>query len=140
MKFSVRLDGLGKISVTEALLDAFGVPIEDLFEAAKENFQLKIYRFEGMDVASNEYEGHPYYGAAGVFFDAYGWEEDMILIPSSIHEWIIFPASMIGGQEILRFTEIIHEVNETVVNTEEWLGTQPYRFVAETRKVVPVAA
>lgn len=54
---------------------------------------------------------------------------DFYLIPSSVHEWLLYPANLFEREEIC---EMIASVNTTEVAPEEILGYQPVYIEAET--------
>ena len=60
-------------------------------------------------------------------------DQDLIIIPSSIHEIIYLPASAVDDMEYV--TQMIHNVNETEVSVDEILSDHPYFYSRETRKL-----
>ena len=60
-------------------------------------------------------------------------QTDIIMIPSSIHEWIVFPKS--GSDSVDRILEMIEEVNRTCVEPEEVLSYRIYIYRAEMGQV-----
>jgi len=77
------------------------------------------------------------YGAAGSFADISLREQlheqvgDFYIIPSSIHECIVVPASMMGVDEV---NEMIQAVNETQLEPEEVLADHVY-FVGQSLQI-----
>lgn len=45
------------------------------------------------------------------------WQNDIIMIPSSVHEWILFPKS--GFDSVETLLEMIAQVNSICVDPEE---------------------
>lgn len=60
-------------------------------------------------------------------------DQDLIIIPSSIHEIIYLPASAVDDMEYV--TQMIHNVNETEVSVDEILSDHPYFYSRETHKL-----
>ena len=58
---------------------------------------------------------------------------DFILLPSSVHEWIVVPNGL--GPDIMGITNIIREVNRTVVSCEEVLSDRPYKLTTKGQLV-----
>ena len=54
--------------------------------------------------------------------------DDPILIPSSIHEWIVIPA-WLGEKSII--TAMIREVNSSVLSEEDVLSDRPYELITD---------
>ena len=55
---------------------------------------------------------------------------DLIIIPSSVHETIVMPSYLAGGNEYT-LGKMIGEVNESVVSDEEILSDNAYYYSAE---------
>lgn len=62
------------------------------------------------------------------------FEDDIWIIPSSVHEVIVIPRNC--GMDIKDLTEMICSVNESEVAAHEVLGTHPYLFSREKRNFV----
>lgn len=54
--------------------------------------------------------------------------EDAILIPSSVHEWIVIP-SYLGEKEII--AAMIRDVNSSVLSPEDILSDRPYELISD---------
>lgn len=76
------------------------------------------------------------YGAGAVFYPgvlkmiAEKLGSDLIIIPSSVHETIVMPSYLAGGNEYT-LGKMIGEVNESVVSDEEILSDNAYYYSAE---------
>lgn len=57
-------------------------------------------------------------------------EEELYILPSSIHETLLVPASFVHSQDITTFTNMVQEVNATQVLPEEKLSDGIYKFTA----------
>ena len=64
-------------------------------------------------------------------------QTDIIMIPSSVHEWIVFPKSDFDSVD--RILEIVEEVNRTCVEPEDVLSYRVYIYRAEMEQVRIVA-
>lgn len=77
-------------------------------------------------------------GAVNMLYDenlqglAQKLQDDLYILPSSIHEVICIPASMGRPEEL---AEMVHEVNSTVVSIEERLSNQVYHYDKDLRKL-----
>ena len=77
-------------------------------------------------------------GAVNMLYDdnlqglAQRLQDDLYILPSSIHEVICIPASMGDPEEL---ASMVHEVNSTVVSLEERLSNQVYHYDKDLRKL-----
>lgn len=60
------------------------------------------------------------------------FQEDLYILPSSVHECIVVPKSM-QLLESLQFS--VHEVNRTEIKPEDWLSDDVYQFDSLTREI-----
>ena len=148
------LDTLGEINATVTIKNEhakkWGVTEEDLWESAKKNspeiagpqilslFEL-IGEMTGCDVPEEE-DVQMYVltnkrrlnGASCILYDHVLKEfsctlgKDVYIIPSSIHEVILFPVDAQADTD--RLQEIINEVNCTQVSEQEILSGRLYRY------------
>lgn len=58
---------------------------------------------------------------------------DLFLLPSSIHEWLIFPSS---GMDPMDLSQMVEEVNHIEVAPEERLSNTIYRYDRKTQQIV----
>ena len=58
-------------------------------------------------------------------------DDNLYLIPSSIHEWIVVPESFTNLENL---SEIVHEVNFSEVDEEERLSNEVYHYDKRTRQ------
>ena len=59
-------------------------------------------------------------------------DDDILMIPSSIHEWILVPLNSIETEEVDR---AINFVNQTTVKGEEILSDHKYVYKRELKKI-----
>ena len=142
------------VRVTEGILQQWEISEEDLFRQAYENMQIAGYHiinmmqiikecgFEGempatkMFVLTNRKQ---LYGAAGIletdllknFSDRIG--KNLFILPSSIHEVILIPDEGRFGESLLK--EMIMDVNENVLQEEDFLADHAYYFDREKGEV-----
>ena len=142
------------VRVTEGILQQWEISEEDLFRQAYENMQnagyhiinmmqiIKECGFEGempatkMFVLTNRKQ---LYGAAGIletdllknFSDRIG--KNLFILPSSIHEVILIPDEGRFGESLLK--EMIMDVNENVLQEEDFLADHAYYFDREKGEV-----
>ena len=87
-----------------------------------------------MYVVSNS---NRYFGATAVLYEdgmqmlADRLDDNLYLIPSSIHEWIAVPESFSNLEHL---SEIVHEVNFSQVDEEERLSNEVYHYDKRTRQ------
>lgn len=142
------------VRISNELLQVAGINPEELDEQAKANdrrewinmdmdMMLKDLGFIdparselGLVVASNRAK---YYGASVMadiqymqfLYDLIG--EDFYILPSSVHECLMFPASMSDNMTYLRM--VIHSVNTTEVDNTDILSDTLYKYNSITRSV-----
>ena len=89
-----------------------------------------------MYVLTNE---DKYFGAVLIYFPevlemiCQRIKEDFYLLPSSVHEWIIIPATQIDEKEVL--FHMVKNVNESEVMEEEVLSDNIYYYSANSQKI-----
>lgn len=153
MKVSVSEEYKAKIQVNHRLMELWGIPEEELYEAAMENLKSEAYQIQpmskllGTGVKFPEDMPEEYvlsnirfcYGAAEML------REDILekfsrkiggnfyILPSSVHELILVPESAYICTEYLR--EMVKEVNESIVTKEEWLSEDIYYYDSEKNKI-----
>ena len=63
--------------------------------------------------------------------------DDLIIIPSSIHEIIIIPASSVKEEYTMQdFADMIEEVNETQLMDDEVLADHPYLYLKKENQII----
>lgn len=152
-------DGLSSMKVTNQVIRTFGISEDELFEAASRNTMERFpLRFMSMAQMMAEMTGLPeemvygmemplyvvtneqkMNGAAalywpekiGEFADMIG--DDVYVLPSSIHEILLYPVHAGGDPIMLR--EMVCEINATEVAPEEVLSDNVYVYKRETRKL-----
>lgn len=130
----------GSIIVDNALTKNLNASEPELYEMAKENisesYPLFIAQvFETFYAVSNkEY----LYGANAFLFEekfekmAESVDDDIYIIPSSIHELLFVRASLFTEEELL---EIVRDANRVAVSTEEFLSNNIYHYSRKTKKL-----
>lgn len=119
----------------------FGLCEEELHEHAKENLKRLmsprvISSGDGMWVVTNSEIHH---GAICMLmreclsFIADKTGSDLYILPSSIHEVIVFPAFEGFDQEVMR--QEIREINRNVVREEDFLSDELYYFDRRSEKI-----
>lgn len=116
--------------LNESLLKAMEITEEDAYSIAMKNMEADadILDFLGMMVLSNESRVN---GACQMLNIsklqemANNFEDDLCIIPSSIHEVIIMPKKFLKGRDV---KSMICEVNHNEVLPEEVLSDHPYYF------------
>lgn len=149
---------MGTIKISDQLMEQWGVTEQDLYDTAIKNtkellptridsMQSILSEFMGPDagfdmekemyVITNERKTN---GATAVFCDREKLDElcdklhgSVLLIPSSIHEFLVLPAGEEGGvsPSVREIADMIKEVNVSTVPPEEILGTEPYHYDKE---------
>lgn len=136
------------VKVTKQLIEMWGVSFHEVYEDARKNFMERkplkkkmtdVIRALDPEFPLNDIDISMYvitnetmiYGASAIlnnaFMDQLTTEigDDLIVIPSSIHECIVVPASNISEDAI---NVIIREVNCTNVKPEERLSDHMYLY------------
>ena len=140
-------DGLCSTPVTNKILERYGISEDELFEAAFENakklFPAELIQMEldhgfRMYTITNTLRTN---GAAALFYpgmidkllELVG--EDVYVVPSSIHEMMIYPYSIFpDGDKDLK--KVLHNANRTLVQKGETLSENVYLITKEERKLV----
>ena len=148
-EFRVRVDNIRTFAVTRGMFDKLGLE-EDIFLAkAKLNMirDVKIMTIEesigipcgddtGLLVITNKYG----YCGAGVItipdiFRSIS-NEDMYILPSSIHEVLALPDN--GNSGVAFLQEMVSEINQGVVEKDERLTDSVYKYFHEGNKIKKV--
>ena len=121
---------------TEKLLPKRLVSMEDMIYELSEGKQEPEYAGVPMYVLTNSRKS---FGAACLLYDgALGecfrrLEESYYLIPSSVHEVILIPASAVGDSREL--CALVQEMNRTQMRSTEVLSDTVYLYSEETRRL-----
>lgn len=157
-------EGCGTITITDSLAEMYGLSTEKLLELALVNTpKLLPVKFNSMfELLDDSFllnlldeEIVPMYvltnkqniqGAATLLYPETRelllkkFDGDLILFPSSIHEWIILPADKIDDFSDL--SEMVQSANETSVSTTEKLGEKAYilhyEALKDTNQLFPI--
>lgn len=150
--YRVMLDNNSSFVVRNSLMWKFDISFEELDEAARQNTEDVGFLVRSMasviaelhDIPEEMLADNPMLmmsnkrgalGAAIMLYPEYfkkvanAWEDDLYILPSSIHELIALPASKMEAEE-LRF--MVKEVNDNEVALEERLSYNVYRYDRET--------
>lgn len=154
-------DCSGSAVVSNSLMESLGTTEEELFQLAKENTRnLNSPRVSTMfDMLSGlarkcEFEIPPELpddsemyvitneksinGATSIFYEdllhdlAEKLQDDLYILPSSIHEVIVIPSN---GHDLEELTDMVHEINSTQVDLTEQLSNQVYRYDRAAREL-----
>ena len=150
--------GHATVLIRNSHLELWGKNTSWLYEAAKENTEKllpkRLISMEDMIYELSEgkqepeYAGVPMYvltnsrksfGAACLLYDGVlgecfrRLEESYYLIPSSVHEVILIPASAVGDSREL--CALVQEMNRTQVRSTEVLSDTVYLYSEETRRL-----
>ena len=139
--------GNATILVRKSHCERWGVDEEEVLRQAKANMKkilpAKLMRMNEMleyfeysqdeeipmYILTNE---KYYFGASSMIFDSVlektgqVLEDDFWILPSSIHECIVIPAGCAMSPD--EMTQLVREVNETIVSPEEFLSDQIYYY------------
>ena len=127
----------GSVTLSENIIKMSGLSLEELKEKAMVNTIKNAVAFNmeslipcapsgsGMVVLTNKSQ---FKGAASIYAkelikEYFPDAEEIVCIPSSIHEWILMDKANVSDIDFV--TEMISEVNSTQVAPEEILGTKP---------------
>ncbi len=150
-------NGVASFLVRNEMLEAYGLTMEELEEAAVKNtynagFEKTsmtqiMAQMTGCDMGLSE-EDNPMYiisnrarynGANAMLFTqmfedlAEKYESDLFILPSSIHEVLAIPVMAGMSENYLR--GIVNEVNSTQVSMEERLSNSVYKFIRKEKKM-----
>lgn len=64
------------------------------------------------------------------------FDQSFIVLPSSIHEWILIPVDDFCEKELTYYTQVVGEVNETQLADDEILSEHAYYFRKETNELI----
>lgn len=138
--------GIASFVLTREHCEAYGILEEDAFAAATKNQE---YTFRSMDEVMEEMAGIPmphtdmfvisnklaWNGASGMihkeFLDRAMQEFEckaVYILPSSIHECLVVPASVGTSCEM---DDMVNGVNEEVLQDSEWLSDHSYFYDGE---------
>lgn len=118
------------VKLTKEHLERLGIDEQEIWEVAGRHTEedAQLCGLFGMPILSNKSHVR---GAASMLFDSVIEKakeelglEKMILIPSSIHEVLLFPYEDEEG--LKKISSFVKEVNETEVEPEEWLSDRAY--------------
>ena len=125
-------EGVTTRTINPSEIENAGLTMDELDSIAKENtarmFPAVVKDFMGMTIVTNSTGVN---GASAILYSdilsevADMFDDDVYLIPSSIHEFIVVPASVFVGMD---FAKMIKNVNDSVLAPKEILSDHPYYF------------
>jgi hypothetical protein len=147
-------DGTASYKVKRGMIESWDITTEELLYYAM-NCMKPLYNVKSMGETLYEITGDPMFldesfpmivantkdglnGASIMYCKdilkevADKWEDDLIIIPSSIHECILKP---LDGMELEQVTEIVNEVNTNEVDPTEVLSNHAYVFHRDTMEI-----
>lgn len=153
-----RNDGYGTLTVNHAMREKIGLSVEVLYPLAlknmKEHMPYSCRSIYEVLSGSEELKGNTgsgklplyiltnhanLYGTAEILGEgvleevADRLESDLILLPSSVHEFLVLPDN--GAFEAEKLIRLLREVNRTMLLKEERLSDNVYVFRRETGRV-----
>lgn len=81
-------------------------------------------------------------GASAILYEnllaeiADNFQQDLIILPSSIHELILIPVDTFDTHELKYYTQVVREVNETQLADDEVLSDHAYYFEKSAKKLI----
>ena len=151
--YCIRIPDRGKgVLITADMLDEWKITEEELKEQAEENLKLDGYETllvskligdffscEGMPDMTVLTNRDKEYGAAGILYSAllrdYAElvQHNLILLPSSIHEWILLPDD--GQFSVAEMKQLVNEVNREVLSAKDYLSDRVYYYDRKKNEV-----
>lgn len=153
----------GKIMVHHGLVEKWNVSVAELMHVAMENVQ-KMYpakvvslealgREKGLPIPVGESEPSLFvvmhegqmYGAVVALYKgllnrlAEEWDSDLILIPSSVHEFLVMQKNA-SHMSIDEWNRIVNEVNATQLSEDEVLSDHVYLYCKQTMDICSLVA
>lgn len=138
-------EGYDTLVITRKMFAEWNITEDQLYEIAKNNFD-KIFKMHIMggrgecDLNTMLITTKPkLFGAVYMLntdflaLVAEMFDDDICIIPSSIHELILLPME---GISVEKMNQTIVEVNKTAVAEEEYLSDHMYRFVRKDNMVI----
>ena len=135
LKNTPRILPVSLQSMQEALAELMGINPSELLE--EKEVDIPMY------ILSNT---EKYMGASALLYpDTRNllldrFDSDLILIPSSIHEWIVVPVT--GNENIEDFSAMVQEVNHSSVSPTDVLGERAYFLsrenLSDTTQLLPI--
>ena len=129
--------------ITNSLLEDSSIEANDLFEIALKNSErdfpatfMKLHLLCPMIVVSKGLENS--WGASTILYHdvfrklAEELDDDLVMIPSSTHEWIVQPKRICDPDMMQSIFYSIEDVNKTVLPDTDFLSDHPYLYCKET--------
>ena len=153
-------DNQGSILIHNSHMNMWNTCIDDLYQLAQYNTpKLLPYKFIPMAellkthplahlldleeipmyILTNIYKTN---GASALLYDgllaqiADQFEQNFIILPSSIHELILIPVDACNTNELEYYTQVVHEVNETQLADDEVLSNHAYFYRRSTKELI----
>ena len=153
-------DNQGSILIHNSHMNMWHVSVEILYQLAKQNTPvllphqiipmaelLKSHPFAHltdldeipMYILTNSYKTN---GASVLLYNdllatvADQFQQDFILLPSSIHELILIPVDTFDTDELQYYSQVVHEVNQTQLADDEVLSEHAYFYRRKTNELI----
>ncbi len=154
-------ENIKSVPITDMILTDWGKTLYQIYEIAKENTpkllpswtedminilrrQMPFLPFDDtprMKIITNSYYIH---GASVLLYDGMldkiveEYDDDLIILPSSVHESILIPASEYRDTNNNEFVQLITDINYNsgVLRPEEILSDNPYFYDRRTKDII----
>lgn len=128
----VMVDELYQLAMcnTPALLPYQIIPMSELLKNHPFAHLLNLEDIP-MYILTNKYKTN---GASAILYEgllssiADDFEQDLIVLPSSIHELILVPVDTFNSDELIYYSQVVREVNETQLADDEVLSSHAYFY------------
>lgn len=135
--FRAVINNCMSMIIRKDMLNLYNISFDELYTTAFENYkdEREVFGFGHMTVITNEKRHH---GAAHICDKellaelADKMQSDLVILPSSIHECLIFEYD---GSDLSEFNEMVRNVNADTVDPEEQLSDHAYIYKRESREI-----
>ena len=140
-------DGIASFKLTDAIVKNYGLDLIDLWSKAKENTfatchfeNFSMFPGISMPILTNNSKVK---GAVAMLdrdlIKSLDLGNEVVILPSSIHEVIVMPTSQIEPEQIKTLSNMVKEINSTVVELEEVLSNKAYIVNVDSWTVKAIA-
>ena len=136
--YKLIFDG-ASVTIKKDLLKQMNLTEEELYNQAINNLKPMLFSvLDTMVCITNE---NQYFGAASILDTAElerlseDFNDDLYLVPSSVHECIILPTTHLNIDYI---KQSILEVNTTVVSIDDFLSNSLYKYSRNTQEITKI--
>lgn len=123
---------------TPALLPYKSIPMKELLKTHPLAHLLDLDEIP-MQILTNKYKTN---GASVILYDnllaqiSDFFAQSMILLPSSIHEWILIPVDEYNATELGYYSQVVKEVNASQIPDDEILSEHAYFYRKDTGELI----